>query len=77
MKARKISTVSSKGQTTIPVEVRKSLDLHSGDTILFEFDDNGKVSLRKVPIEDEARDYLKFIEMTLAPEWGTDDDDDL
>jgi len=32
----KISKVTSKGQVTIPVEVRRAPDLKAGDTILFE-----------------------------------------
>ena len=73
----KLSTVSKKGQTTIPQEVRKSLDLHEGDYIVFEIADNGSAILRKVRAEDEERDWMKSIEMTLAPEWSRDDDDDL
>jgi AbrB family looped-hinge helix DNA binding protein len=77
MKAHKLSTLSSKGQTTIPQEIRKTLDLRSGDAIAFEVEDDGKVVLKKVRAQDDELDYLKSIEMTLAPEWMSDDDDDL
>jgi AbrB family looped-hinge helix DNA binding protein len=79
MKARKLATISAKGQTTIPRDVRTKLGLNPGDHILFEFDENekGEVVLRKVRAVDEQNDWNKFMEMTLAPEWGTDDDDDL
>jgi len=73
----KLSTVSKKGQTTIPQEIRESLDLHEGDHVVFEIADNGRVVLRKVRAQDEDRDWIKSIEMTLAPEWSRDDDDDL
>ena len=76
MKAHKLSTLSSKGQTTIPQEVRTELGLVPGDQIIFEIDDSGKAILRKALPQDEL-DYLKSIEMTLAPEWMSDDDDDL
>lgn len=39
-------TVSQKGQTTIPVEVRDALGIHPGDEIQFEETDTGYV-LRK------------------------------
>ncbi|PWU19191.1 MAG: AbrB family transcriptional regulator [Bdellovibrio sp.] len=77
MKAHKLATLSSKGQTTIPQEIRRSLDLHSGDMLAFEIEDDGKVVLKKVRAQDEELDHLKSIEMTLAPEWMSDDDDDL
>jgi antitoxin PrlF len=31
-----ISRVTSKGQVTIPAEVRKALDIHQGDDLVFE-----------------------------------------
>jgi AbrB family looped-hinge helix DNA binding protein len=77
MKAQKLATISSKGQTTIPQEIRKTLDLNSGDVVVFEVEDDGRVILKKVRAQDEERDWRKSIEMTLAPEWATDDDDDL
>ena len=40
------STLTSKGQVTIPVELRHSLDLHPGDTLLFEVIDH-KVLISK------------------------------
>ncbi|HVV68264.1 MAG TPA: AbrB/MazE/SpoVT family DNA-binding domain-containing protein [Gammaproteobacteria bacterium] len=34
------STLTSKGQVTVPIELRQALDLHTGDKIAFEaFDD--------------------------------------
>jgi antitoxin PrlF len=41
-----VSTVTSQGQVTIPAKVRRRLGLHSGDTIVFVFDDDGNVRLR-------------------------------
>jgi AbrB family looped-hinge helix DNA binding protein len=37
------STLTSKGQTTIPKDVRKRLNLHPGDRLEFVIDDDGCV----------------------------------
>ncbi len=37
-----ISTITSKGQTTIPVEVRRHLQLKAGDKVRFFIEDDGK-----------------------------------
>jgi len=41
-----VSTITSKGQVTIPVEVRKYLGLSAGDRISFVIDRSGNVVLR-------------------------------
>ncbi len=76
MFAIKSSSVSKKGQTTIPREVRERLNLKEGDTVIFELKNDGQVLLRKSPSFEEM-EYLKSIEKTLAPEWMSEDDDDL
>jgi len=38
-----ISTVTSKGQTTIPKEIRERLNLQPGDRLEFVVDDDGRV----------------------------------
>jgi AbrB family looped-hinge helix DNA binding protein len=68
-----IATMTSKGQVTIPKEVRKALDLHQGDPILFEERD-GVVTLQKRPRLDPA--WHKNLASTLS-EWEDDLDDDL
>jgi len=40
-----ISTITSKGQTTIPGEIRRHLKLKAGDRIQFIVEDDGKVVL--------------------------------
>ena len=42
----KLSKITSKGQITIPAEIRKALDLAAGDTILFE-KINGNIIIKK------------------------------
>jgi antitoxin PrlF len=41
-----VSTVTSKGQVTIPVEVREYLGIKTNDKIAFVIDDDGIVRLR-------------------------------
>jgi antitoxin PrlF len=47
-----ISTITSKGQTTVPKSVRQALGLSEGDQIVFRVDDVG-VTIRRA---DKARD---------------------
>lgn len=53
------SRLTSKGQATIPVAVRKALRLREGDSVLFDLR-NGKVSLRRADPLDRA--FLKLAE---------------
>ncbi len=50
-----ISKISSKGQITVPVSVRKKLNLMSGDNVVI-FEENGRVY-----IENAAAISLKYI----------------
>ena len=67
-----LSTVTQKGQATIPAEIRKQLDLHPGDKIAFEVTD-GEVIIRKISSFDY--EYHKAISKTLS-EWASKEDDD-
>ena len=42
-----VSTVSQKGLTTIPKEVRDLLGIDAGDKVIFRIDRDGNVSLQK------------------------------
>lgn len=42
----KLSKITSKGQITIPAEIRKALDLEAGDKIMFE-KINGNIIIKK------------------------------
>jgi AbrB family looped-hinge helix DNA binding protein len=42
------STITSKGQITIPVEVRRSLGLQKGDRVVFEIDEGGADRVARV-----------------------------
>jgi antitoxin PrlF len=41
-----ISTMTSKGQVTIPKEIRERLGLKEGDRLVFQFDDQGRLLVR-------------------------------
>ncbi|MBB5047062.1 antitoxin PrlF [Rhodopseudomonas rhenobacensis] len=63
-----LSTLSSKGQTTVPKSVRQALGLSEGDQIAFRVDDSG-VTLRRA---DDAQDdpalqaFLGFLAKDIA-----------
>jgi antitoxin PrlF len=59
------STLTSKGQTTIPKEVRDHLKLQSGDQIDFVIQENGTVLLRPATIHvRELKGILHRKDMT-------------
>lgn len=66
-----LSRLTSKGQATIPAEVRKALRLAAGDRVAFEMR-NGKVTLRKADALDRA--FLKLSE-TAFEEWNSPEDE--
>lgn len=41
-----ISTITHKGQTTIPIQIRSYLGIHPGDKVEFFVDDDGRVVLQ-------------------------------
>ena len=67
-----ISTLTSKGQATIPSEVRKNLGLHAGDKVVFEIT-NHQVTLRKITPFDHV--YHAGLAATLT-EWNSAEDDE-
>lgn len=68
----KLSTLTSKGQATIPMDIRKLLDLHPGDKIAFEVSD-GVVFIKKIQAFDY--EYHNTLSDTLS-EWSSKEDDD-
>ena len=65
------SRLTSKGQATIPVEVRRALRLKEGDNVLFEIK-KGKVTLRRAEALDRA--FLKLAESAFE-EWNSPEDE--
>lgn len=60
------SRLTSKGQATIPVEIRKALRLKEGDTVVFEMK-KGNVTVRRADPEDLM--FLKQTE-TIFDDWN-------
>lgn len=65
------STLSTKGQLTIPKRLREELELSPGDKIEFKLDGD-QLKLRKIKPFDEA--YHRSMEGTLT-EWMSEEDD--
>ncbi|HEY4112553.1 MAG TPA: AbrB/MazE/SpoVT family DNA-binding domain-containing protein [Rhizomicrobium sp.] len=66
-----LSRLTSKGQATIPVEVRRALRLRAGDRVAFDLS-NGKVTLRRADSLDKA--FLKLSEIAFE-EWNSPGDE--
>jgi AbrB family looped-hinge helix DNA binding protein len=66
-----ISKISSKGQVTLPKEVREAVGLHPGDMIAYEVND-GVILLRHVESFDAA--FHAALSNTLD-EWATPEDE--
>lgn len=67
------SRITQKYQTTIPTEVRKALNLHSGDFLCFELQDN-QVFIRKATLLD--LEFASALQQTLN-EWNSPEDENL
>jgi AbrB family looped-hinge helix DNA binding protein len=64
--------VTSKGQATIPAQVRKRLGIHRGDSVVFAASGSGGVFLRKASRLD--LEYLDALGKTLS-EWNSKHDE--
>ncbi|HYN21866.1 MAG TPA: AbrB/MazE/SpoVT family DNA-binding domain-containing protein [Thermoanaerobaculia bacterium] len=53
------ATITSKGQITLPREVREHLHLSEGDQLEFQIDPGGEVRVR--PLTGSAKDYLGLL----------------
>lgn len=69
----KLAKISSKGQVTIPADVRKKMHLETGDTVAWESSDDGRIWVRR--IEPLDLDYLSAVSGTLS-EWNSSEDDE-
>ena len=65
------SRITAKGQTTIPVALRKDLKLAQGDELIFEREGD-RVIIRKATILDIA--YYRAIQSNLAADWDSAED---
>ena len=68
---KKTSRLSSKGQVTIPREIRTALHLEPGDLVMYELKDDRAILRRAEPFDTA---YHSAVSETLE-EWGSVDDD--
>ena len=68
-----LAKISSKGQVTIPANVRKKLHLETGDTLAWETEADGRIWVRR--LEPLDLDYLAAVSGTLS-EWNSREDDE-
>lgn len=67
-----ISKLTSKYQTTIPLEVRNFLGLEKGDAVSFSIKDEKVIIEKARPMDWQ---FAKFVENTLD-EWNSPEDDE-
>jgi AbrB family looped-hinge helix DNA binding protein len=68
-----LAKITSKGQTTIPQEVRAALHISPGDLIAWDIGADGTATVRRVhPMDIE---YLRAVEGTLS-EWSGQADEE-
>jgi len=68
-----IAKITSKGQTTVPQEIRNLLKIRPGDLIAWEETKNGAVHVRRIQPPD--LEYLRAVEGTLS-EWASAADEE-
>lgn len=68
-----IAKITSKGQTTIPQEIRAALHLNPGDTVAWEVIEDGIALVRRA--DSLGLDDLRSLESTLA-EWQSAGDNE-
>jgi len=68
-----IAKITSKGQTTIPQEVRLALKVQAGDSLVWEITPDGSARVRRAQPLDVT--YLQALEGTLS-EWHCAEDEE-
>lgn len=68
-----IAKITSKGQTTIPQEVRLALNVQAGDSLVWDISADGSARVRRAQPLDVA--YLQALEGTLS-EWHCAEDEE-
>lgn len=69
-----LAKVTSKGQVTIPKEIRKKLDIKCGDKLLFK-EDKGRIYMTNSSINAFKEAQREFVR--LADELGLKNEDDV
>jgi len=65
--------ISSKGQVTVPIAIRKALNANPGDFLIWDVADSGSVVVRRAREVDVS--YLSSVSGTLS-EWNSDVDEE-
>jgi len=73
MTTRPMSKLTSKYQTTVPAAVRAALSLQKGDAMVFEIDEDGRVTMCKAVVLDLP--FATALEPLLS-EWDSAADDE-
>ncbi len=60
-----IAALSSKGQLTLPVEIRRTLHLHAGDRLDIVLGENNRVEL--IPLSRSVKDLKGMLPKPLQP----------
>lgn len=68
------STLSQRGQASIPSAVRKGLSLKKGDKIIFEHLDDGRYAISKLPLVD--RGWTDLLASSFHDELSSKEDDE-
>jgi len=64
--------ISSKGQVTVPIAIRKALNVKPGDYLIWDVADSGTVVVRRAREVDVS--HLSAVSGTLS-EWNSDEDE--
>ena len=67
-----VSKITSKGQATIPVEVRRLLKVRTGEHVAFRVEGNSIELSKAGPMDLE---FAESVAPTLASEWMTEEDE--
>jgi antitoxin PrlF len=71
------TTVTTKGQVTIPKSVRDALGVHPGCSVEFDVNDSGEIVLRKVvtsrATRTRKRDRFDAVRDSATVKWRTDE----
>jgi AbrB family looped-hinge helix DNA binding protein len=67
-----VSKITTKGQATIPAEVRRALKVSAGEHVAFRLEDGNVTLTRARPVDLE---YAHAVETTLASEWLAEEDE--
>ncbi len=69
----KIIKVTDKGQISLPVTIRNSLNINNGDELLITIN-NDKILIKKIK-KDDFSDLLKISEISLKKVWDNKEDE--